>query len=99
MGFQIAFNVGFSMAFVSSFYLLFIVRENVCKSKHLQMVSGVKIWVFWVSHFICDMITYLITVAGFLIALVSFQEDGFKTAEDMGELTVILYIFKMNKSS
>lgn len=85
MGFQLAFNMAFSMSFVASFYVLFIVKENVCKSKHLQIVSGVKIWVFWVASFVCDMITYLITIGVLLISLSLFQEDGFKTAEDIGE--------------
>lgn len=85
MGFQIAFNMGFSMAFVSAFYVLFIVKENVCKSKHLQIVSGVKIWVFWLASLLSDMLTYLITIVILLICLTLFQEDGFKTAEEIGK--------------
>ncbi|KAJ8964470.1 hypothetical protein NQ317_016593 [Molorchus minor] len=85
MGFQLAFNIAFSMAFVSSFYVLFTVRENVSKSKHLQFVSGVKVYVFWVTALLCDMVTYLITVIALLITLAAFQEDGFSTANEIGE--------------
>lgn len=84
MGFQLAFNIGFSMAFVSSFYVLFIVRENVSKSKHLQFVSGVKVLVFWLTSALCDMFTYIVTIIAVLATLLAFQEDGFKTAENIG---------------
>lgn len=84
MGFQLAFNIAFSMAFVSSFYVLFIVRENVCNSKHLQFVSGVKVYIFWIASILADMLTYLLTVIVLLITLIIFQEDGFKTSTDIG---------------
>lgn len=84
MGFQLAFNLGFSMAFVSSFYILFVVRENISKSKHLQFVSGVKVLVFWLTAALCDMFTYLITIIAVLVTFICFQENGFKSAEDIG---------------
>ncbi|CAG9761787.1 unnamed protein product [Ceutorhynchus assimilis] len=93
MGFQIAFNICFSMAFVSSFYVMFIVREKVSKSKHLQFVSGVKVVVFWLTTFFWDFVTYIITVVALLIALVCFQENGFKTFSDLGRLLLILIYF------
>ncbi|KAJ8939521.1 hypothetical protein NQ314_011088, partial [Rhamnusium bicolor] len=93
MGFQLAFNIAFSMAFVSSFYVLFIVRENISKSKHLQFVSGVKVYIFWITALLCDMVTYLVTILALIITLVCFQEDGFSTADDIGRLFLILIYF------
>ncbi|XP_018575545.1 ATP-binding cassette sub-family A member 3-like isoform X2 [Anoplophora glabripennis] len=93
MGFQLAFNLGFSMAFVSSFYVLFVVRENVSKSKHLQFVSGAKVLVFWLTSALCDMFTYLVTIAAVLITLTCFQENGFKTVEDIGRMFLIFFYF------
>ncbi|XP_060519226.1 phospholipid-transporting ATPase ABCA3 isoform X2 [Cylas formicarius] len=93
MGFQLAFNVAFSMAFVSSFYIIFIVRERVSKAKHLQFVSGVKVYVFWITHLICDLLTYFITIAVYLVTLVCFQEGGFKTFSEIGRMFVILLYF------
>ncbi|XP_076264015.1 ATP binding cassette subfamily A member 3 isoform X2 [Rhynchophorus ferrugineus] len=93
MGFQLAFNISFSMAFVSSFYILFIVRERVCNSKHLQFVSGVKAYVFWITTLLWDYLTYLITVIALVITLVCFQEDGFKTCAEVGRLFAIFAYF------
>lgn len=85
MGFQLAFNICFSMAFVSSFYILFIIRERVSQSKHLQFVSGVKVHAFWLTTLFWDFCTYLLTIIALLLTLICFQEDGFKTAGDIGE--------------
>lgn len=76
------------MAFVSSFYILFYVRERVSKAKHLQFVSGVDITTFWGTSFVCDFITFFITSLCILVTLAAFQEDGFKTVDDLGEIHV-----------
>lgn len=85
MGFSVAFNIDFAMAFVSSFYVLFYVKERVTKSKHLQFVSGVRVSTFWFISLICDFITFIITSIFLLVTLVAFQENGFKTAGDLGK--------------
>ncbi|CAG9855955.1 unnamed protein product [Phyllotreta striolata] len=92
-GFQLAFNIGFSMSFVASFYVLFVIRENYCNSKHLQFVSGVKVYVFWMTSAFCDMVTYLLTICVLMITMVLFQEDGFKTVGDIGRMFFILFYF------
>lgn len=103
LGFQLAFNLGFSMALVSSFYVLFYVKERVCKSKHIQFVSGVNVFTFWSSAYICDLITFLTTILLVIIALSCFQEDGYKTPAQLGKTNIknffkflifwIVYIF------
>ncbi|XP_050517580.1 phospholipid-transporting ATPase ABCA3-like isoform X2 [Diabrotica virgifera virgifera] len=92
-GFQFAFNIGFSMAFISSFYVIFLIRENVSKSKHLQFVSGVKVYIFWFVNIICDMFVYLLVCSVLLITIYCFQQDGFKTSGDMGRLFFLLLLF------
>lgn len=83
--FQIAMELGYGMAFVASFYILFYIKERVSKSKHLQFVSGVNAFIFWGTSFLCDLITYLITIIFLLITLAVLQEDGFKTPDELGK--------------
>lgn len=83
-GFRYAFNLAFSMAFVSAFYVLFVVKERISKSKHLQLVSGVKIWIFWTTALICDYMIYIVTVAVVIITFLANQLEGFCTAEQVG---------------
>lgn len=93
MGFQLASNVGFSMCFVAAFYVIFYIRERVSKAKLLQFVSGINIWTFWSTAFVWDVITFLFTVVVLMVAVLVFQEDGWKTHEDMGRLFVLLLCF------
>ncbi|XP_017768274.1 PREDICTED: ATP-binding cassette sub-family A member 3 [Nicrophorus vespilloides] len=93
MGFQLAVNIGFCMAFISAFYILFYIRERICKIKHLQIVSGVNIHIFWIVSFLWDCLTYIITVICLIITLLCFQEDGFKSSGDIGRLIIILTYF------
>lgn len=85
IGFQIAFNIGFSMTFVSSFYILFCVRERVTKAKHLQFVSGVNVFMFWLSSYLFDFIHFAILSIFLVVTLAAFQEDGFSTAIELGK--------------
>ena len=84
MGFQLDFNIAFSMAFVSSFYILFSVRERVCKSKHLQFASGVESYIFWTTSFLCDLVTFIVTILILLLTLLLFQEDGYTGTRELG---------------
>ncbi|VEN45882.1 unnamed protein product [Callosobruchus maculatus] len=92
-GEQIALYTTFAFVFTSCFYIMFIVRENTCKSKHLQFVAGTKIPIFWLVTFVFDFITYILVCLLTLTTLACFQEDGFKTAEDLSRFLVILICF------
>lgn len=93
IGFQIAFNIGFSMTFVSSFYILFCVRERVTKAKHLQFVSGVNVFMFWLSSYLFDFIHFAILSIFLVVTLAAFQEDGFSTAIELGRVFSVLIMF------
>lgn len=93
IGFQIAFNIGFSMTFVSSFYILFCVRERVSKAKHLQFVSGVNVFIFWISSYIFDFIHFTVMSIFLIITLAAFQEDGFRTVPELGRVFSVLTMF------
>ncbi|KAF5294595.1 hypothetical protein FQA39_LY13354 [Lamprigera yunnana] len=93
IGYQLAFNLGFSMALVSAFYVMFYIRERSSKFKHLQFVSGVEVLSFWIPSFVCDMLTFVLTSTAVIITLVVFQEDGFKTGAELGRIFAIMLAF------
>uniref|UniRef100_A0A336MK43 CSON001010 protein n=1 Tax=Culicoides sonorensis TaxID=179676 RepID=A0A336MK43_CULSO len=93
MGFQLAFNTGFAMAFVSAFYTLFYVKERVTRSKLLQFVSGVNIVTYWTISFIWDYLSFFFTVILYIICLVIFQEEGWRTFSELSRVTLILVLF------
>lgn len=85
MGFQIAFNLGFSFAFIASYYVVFYIRERMSKAKHLQFVSGINVPTFWFMAYVWDLLMSLGPLIGIVLTLLAFQEEGFKTAEDLGK--------------
>lgn len=93
MGFQLATNISFSMAFVSSFYLMFYIRERVSKAKLLQFVSGLNVSTFWITSFIFDFATYILTALILVITLIAFQEDGWSTISELTPAFVSLVLF------
>jgi hypothetical protein len=65
------------MSFVTSTLIVFAVKERVTGCKHLQLVSGVRILLFWLASFIVDFINYIIPCFGVLAIIVIFQTKEF----------------------
>lgn len=74
----------FCMAFVSSFYILFYIRERATKAKHLQFVSGADVFIFWGISFLWDIFTFFVTALFTVITIAAIQLDGFNTFDDLG---------------
>ena len=90
MGFQIAIVLGNGMALVASFYILFYIKERVTKIKHLQFMAGMNRFVFWLTCFLCDLVTYSITVCAVLVTFLALQEDGYKEEDEIGINVVVV---------
>lgn len=93
IGFQLATNLSFAMSFIATFYILFLIKERVSNAKHLQMVSGVNVATFWISSYLVDFVTFTFTVVLLILALLFFQEDGWKTIDDVEPVFVIFIAF------
>jgi len=53
--------------YIPAAFAVFVVKERSCKSKHLQLVSGVDMLAYWLSTYIWDMILYFVlTILGML---------------------------------
>lgn len=97
MGFQLATNISFAMAFVSSFYIMFYIKERVSKAKLLQYVSGLNVSSFWITSFLFDYGTFILNSIVMILTLAVFQEDGWSTFSELwaGFLTLIIFGFAM----
>ncbi|KAH8326811.1 hypothetical protein KR059_012458 [Drosophila kikkawai] len=93
LGTQLASNLCFCMCFVSSIYILFLIKERESRAKLLQFVGGVKVWTFWLSQFICDFATYIVTALIVVITIVCFQEAGLSTFPELGRYFLLLLLF------
>ena len=72
-GFVLAFFISIALALIPSNFITIIIREKENKSKHLQLLSGLSIYIYWINNFIFEIIKYYIVVGICLILLACFS--------------------------
>jgi hypothetical protein len=55
----IAICVIFAMSFVPASFVMVLIEERSSNSKHLQFVSGVNPFIYWVANFAWDMVNII----------------------------------------
>eukprot|EP01012_Entosiphon_sulcatum_P031379 TRINITY_DN394_c0_g1_i9.p1 TRINITY_DN394_c0_g1~~TRINITY_DN394_c0_g1_i9.p1 ORF type:complete len:1686 (-),score=308.54 TRINITY_DN394_c0_g1_i9:70-5127(-) len=70
----------FPFTFIPANFAAFLVKERACKAKHVQLVSGVSVWAYWLSSFVWDLFLYSITV---ILSILTFA--AFKKTEYVGD--------------
>lgn len=81
VGFMLAIFISFAMAFVSSFYIIFYIRERASEAKLLQFVCGLSVSTFWITNIIFDLINYVLNAVIVMAVVFAFQMDGWKTMD------------------
>lgn len=99
-------DVKLILALLSSIFLLvpfcyipasaavFVVRERVCKSKHLQLVSGAQASVYWAATYVWDMLVYGAVVLGCMLVFAAYAEPSFMSTPAQALavlLTLLMY--------
>lgn len=46
----------FAMSFVPASFVVFLIQERVTKAKHMQFISGVQPFLYWLTNFVWDMV-------------------------------------------
>ena len=64
--------------YIPAAFVVFVVREKTCKSKHLQLVSGVTIEAYWLSTFLFDIFLYFLLTC---LIMLCFSIYGSASAE------------------
>ncbi len=69
---SMGFNFGFSFLIAS--FAMFLIKERASGSKHLQYLNGCNSYIFWISAFVWDFLSYIIPVVlAIVILLVQFK--------------------------
>ena len=77
LGFNIALNVLFGMAFLASSFVVFLLQERTNKAKHVQFVSGVDPISYWSSAYTWDLINFLVPTLSILILVAAFNVPAY----------------------
>ncbi|KAH8273382.1 hypothetical protein KR018_002047 [Drosophila ironensis] len=93
LGTQMASNMCFCMCFITSLYILFLIKERESRAKLLQFVGGVKVSVFWMTQLIWDYATFLVTAIVAIIAIACFQEACLSTFGELIRYLAVMLLF------
>lgn len=93
IGSQLATNLSFVTAFISALYVMFYIRERTSKAKLLQFISGVHPFTFWVTSFLFDYMTHVLTSVFAFLTILAFQENDWSTINDLSPLFVVFIVF------
>ena len=72
-GSVLVFFVSIALALFPSNFITIIIREKENKSKHLQLLSGLSIYTYWINNYIFELIKYYVVVGICFILITIFE--------------------------
>lgn len=91
-GFFGSFIFALALAFKFASIISFIVKERVDRSKHQQIVSGMKISAYWIANFIYDFLLYLVVAIIAIILIIALKITAFDSGNALVG-TILLFLF------
>ncbi|XP_010623196.1 ATP-binding cassette sub-family A member 13 [Fukomys damarensis] len=70
-----------------------VVRDRVTGAKRLQHLSGLGYRTYWVTHFLYDMVFYLVSVCLCVSVIAAFQLTAFTFRENLAATALLLALF------
>ncbi|XP_012587102.1 PREDICTED: ATP-binding cassette sub-family A member 3-like [Condylura cristata] len=93
LGILIAYNLFFGISIFISGFCLLVVNERITKAKHIQFVTGVYTFNFWISALLWDFITYFISCCLLLLVFLACGLDLLIKKNNIVVTWVILLLF------
>jgi ATP-binding cassette subfamily A (ABC1) protein 3 len=91
-GFSLSMMVGLAFGFIPASFVALIVYERETRSKHLQILSGVSMSAYWVSHAIWDFAIFSVPAIICVIILIIDGNASF-TGDNLPVLLVALLLY------
>lgn len=89
----VAIFVALGAAVLSASYSIHLAWERASNAKHLQMVSGVNVNIYWLANLVFDLCTYVIPFALFMFVFIVFDSRLFSSATTLAAVAVLLALF------
>uniref|UniRef100_A0A5F9C4S8 ABC transporter domain-containing protein n=1 Tax=Oryctolagus cuniculus TaxID=9986 RepID=A0A5F9C4S8_RABIT len=92
-GHYLVVNLLFGIAFLSSSFSILTVRERRIKAKHIQFVSGVYLWAYWLSALLWDLISFLVPTLLMVVVFLYYNEEVFTHRGNILALVLMLILY------
>lgn len=86
-------TMAFTIPLITSFFIMFYIRERITKAKLLQYVSGLNATTFWLSSFLFDFFMYILIVVLSMIPVIVYRNDVWSSTSEMIALFVVFAFF------
>eukprot|EP01064_Diplonema_japonicum_P016941 TRINITY_DN24_c0_g1_i7.p1 TRINITY_DN24_c0_g1~~TRINITY_DN24_c0_g1_i7.p1 ORF type:complete len:1712 (+),score=594.56 TRINITY_DN24_c0_g1_i7:118-5253(+) len=93
MAVNIATNIMLPFCFIPANYVAFMVKERVTKSKHVQVVSGVRLPVYWMSNFCWDLLAFMVSTFLCFLMFFIFNRKEYVGGGETFLATFLLFFF------
>lgn len=78
LGTEVAVHFSLTMGPITAFYAIPIIRERESRAKLIQFLSGVDVFAYWLTHFVWDFLTFVVSALSTILTLAAHQESAFK---------------------
>ncbi|XP_051505256.1 phospholipid-transporting ATPase ABCA1b isoform X1 [Myxocyprinus asiaticus] len=83
----------FAMSFVPASFVVFLIQERVNKAKHMQFISGVQPFLYWLANFLWDMCNYVVPATLVILIFVCFQQKAYVSSTNLPVLALLLLLY------
>jgi ATP-binding cassette subfamily A (ABC1) protein 3 len=90
LGLAVSIMASFGFTFFLSSFVVFPITERESKAKHLQFVSGVNTFSYWLANYAWDLVNAAIVVLITFIIFLAYQADGYKGVTSLSAVFLIL---------
>ena len=91
--FMVAIVILIPFTFIPSVFVSWIVKEKQSKAKHLQLVSGMNFFIYWLSNLVFDIASFLVTEFLVIIIFLIFSRDEYVGSGEAFGAIFLLFIF------
>ncbi|XP_034242493.1 phospholipid-transporting ATPase ABCA1-like isoform X2 [Thrips palmi] len=90
-----AVAVIFAMSFVPASFVIFLIEDRVAQSKHLQLVSGLRPFVYWLQSYTWDLASFAVSEVMVVFIFLAFQSAMYTSGSNLIALILIIFLYGM----
>ncbi|XP_077550121.1 phospholipid-transporting ATPase ABCA1-like isoform X2 [Haemaphysalis longicornis] len=83
----------FAMSFVPASFVMFLIEDRTSGSQHLQFVSGLKPFLYWIGNYTWDLCNYVVPALLCVFIFMAFKEDAYVSHDNIGGLVLLLMLY------
>ncbi|KAL3172908.1 hypothetical protein MRX96_012652 [Rhipicephalus microplus] len=83
----------FAMSFVPASFVMFLIEDRTSGSQHLQFVSGLKPFLYWIGNYTWDLCNYIVPAVLCIFIFMAFKEEAYVSHDNIGGLVLLLLLY------